>query len=58
MLGAIGLVFLASYAILRSAVLVKRLLGPAALGAIERVLGLLLAAMAAQLLATGVRGLL
>jgi multiple antibiotic resistance protein len=55
---AIGLVFLASYAVLRSAVLVERLLGPAALGAIERVLGLLLGAMAAQLLATGLRGLL
>jgi multiple antibiotic resistance protein len=55
---AIAIVFLASYAILRSAVLVRRLVGPAALGAIERVLGLLLAAMAAQLLATGLHGLL
>jgi multiple antibiotic resistance protein len=54
---AIALVFLATYAILRAAGLVRRLVGPAVLGAVERVLGLVLAAMAAQLVADGVRGL-
>ena len=55
---AIVLVFAASYAVLRAAVLVQRLIGTAALGALQRVLGLVLAAAAAQLVAAGLRGLL
>jgi multiple antibiotic resistance protein len=57
-LAAIGLVFFATYVILRSAVLVRRLLGPATLGAFGRVMGLLLAALSAQLLSAGIRGLM
>jgi multiple antibiotic resistance protein len=57
-LAAIALVFAATYVVLGSAALAQRLIGPAALTAAERVLGLLLAALSAQLLATGIRGLL
>ena len=54
---AVVATFAASYAVLRSASLIERALGESALAAIQRVLGLVLAAMSTQLILTGARAL-
>jgi multiple antibiotic resistance protein len=55
---AILLTFAISYAVLRAAGALKRWTGPSVVAVVERVLGLLLAAIALQFVATGARGLL
>lgn len=50
--------FAASYAVLRSSRAIERVLGDSALAAMQRVFGLVLAAMSTQLILTGVRELL
>jgi multiple antibiotic resistance protein len=56
-LAAIGVTFAASYAVLRAAGPLQRLAGPSVIAVVERVLGLLLAAMAIQFIASGLLGL-
>jgi multiple antibiotic resistance protein len=55
---AIILVFAVSYLVLRGAGVIQRLLGPAILAVVQRVFGLLLAAMSVQTIVTGVASLL
>lgn len=55
---AIVLVFALTYAVLRGASVLHRLLGPAILAVVQRVLGLLLAAMSVQSIVTGIASLL
>jgi multiple antibiotic resistance protein len=55
---AIALVFWVTYLVLRSASVLHRLLGPATLAVIQRVLGLLLAAMSVSSIVTGIAALL
>jgi multiple antibiotic resistance protein len=55
---AIVLVFVVTYYVLRGAGVLQRLLGPATLAVIQRVLGLLLAAMSVHSIITGVAALL
>jgi multiple antibiotic resistance protein len=50
---SIALIFAATYLLLRSATLVNRVLGPAAMAAVQRVLGLMLAATAIQFIVEG-----
>lgn len=50
---AVVLVFVVTYVVLRSAALLQRLIGPATLSVIQRVLGLLLAAMSVQAIVRG-----
>lgn len=52
-LGAIALTFFASYLVLRSAEPIARWVGPSVLAVVERVLGLVLAAMALQFIVEG-----
>lgn len=56
-LAAIGVTFAISYAVLRAAGTVSRWLGPSVIAVVERVLGLLLAAIAIQFIAAGAIGL-
>ena len=55
---AIVLVFAVTYVVLRGAGVLQRLVGPAILAVVQRVLGLLLAAMAVQSIVTGIATLL
>jgi len=55
---SIALTFIASYVILRGATVVQRFLGQGGLAMLERVMGLLLAAIAIQFIAAGGRELL
>lgn len=55
---AIAVTFIASFVVLRSASTVSRVLGPAAMAAIQRVLGLVLAAMSLQFIVEGAVNLL
>lgn len=55
---AIALVFWVTYLVLRGASVLHRLLGPATLAVIQRVLGLLLAAMSVHSIVTGIASLL
>jgi multiple antibiotic resistance protein len=55
---SIVITFAASYAILRGAGLVQRVLGSSGLAVLERVMGLLLGAIAVQFIADGGRDLL
>lgn len=55
---AIVLVFAVTYAALRGAGVLQRLVGPAILAVVQRVLGLLLAAMSVQSIVTGIGSLL
>jgi multiple antibiotic resistance protein len=55
---AIVLVFAVTYFVLRGAGVLHRLVGPAVLAVVQRVLGLLLAAMSVQSIVTGVSSLL
>jgi multiple antibiotic resistance protein len=57
-LAAIAATFAASYLVLRAAGTLQRWAGPSVLAVVERVLGLLLAAIALQFLAMGAMGLL
>lgn len=57
-LAAVALTFTISYVVLRAASLLQRFLGEAVMPVVQRVLGLVLAAMALQLLAEGARSLL
>lgn len=56
-LAAIGLTFAISYGVLRAAGTLQRWTGPSVVAVVERVLGLLLAAMAIQMVSTGLLGL-
>jgi len=55
---AVVLVFIVTYLVLRGAGVLHRLLGPAILAVVQRVLGLLLAAMSVQSIITGIASLL
>ena len=55
---AILLTFAISYGVLRAAGTLHRWTGPSVVAVVERVLGLLLAAIALQFMATGVLGLI
>ena len=55
---AITITFVAAYFILRAAALVQRVLGQSGVAILERVMGLLLAAIAVQFVADGARDLL
>ena len=55
---AIILVFAVTYLVLRGASVLHRLVGPAVLAVVQRVLGLLLAAMSVQSIVTGIASLL
>ncbi len=55
---AIVLVFAVTYVVLRGAGVLHRLVGPAILAVVQRVLGLLLAAMSVQSIVTGIASLL
>lgn len=57
-LAAIALTFLISYAVLRAAGRLNQLLGPSVVSVVQRVLGLVLAAMALQSMLEGVRAFL
>lgn len=54
---SIVLTFIASYFLLRAAVLVQRVLGQSGVAILQRVMGLILAAIAVQFMAEGARGL-
>jgi multiple antibiotic resistance protein len=56
-LAAIAVTFVVSYFVLRAASTLQRWAGPSMLAVLERVLGLLLAAIAIQFIATGAIGL-
>jgi len=55
--GALGVTFVASYLVLRGAEPLSRWLGPSAIAVVERVLGLVLAALALQFIVDGGLGL-
>lgn len=55
---AVGLTFAISYAVLRAAGSLTRKTGPSVVAVVERVLGLMLAAIALQFMATGAVGLI
>lgn len=55
---AIGVVFAVTFVALRFAVVVKTLLGPTGLALLERLMGLVLAALAVQLIVHGVQALI
>lgn len=57
-LAAIVLTFVVSYAVLRAAAFVERTLGRGTFSVLQRLLGLVVAAMSVQLVADGARGLL
>lgn len=57
-IAAITITFIATYFILRAAALVQRVLGQGGVAILERVMGLILAAIAVQFMADGVRDLL
>lgn len=55
---AVILVFVVTYLVLRGAGMLQRVLGPAILAVVQRVLGLLLAAMSVQSIVSGIASLL
>lgn len=54
---AIGITFLISYYTLRAGHLIRRLAGPSAMAMLQRIMGLVLAAVSIQFIADGARGL-